>query len=57
VARHVERRLPPRLGVVEQRLRLVPWWLWLALALGTACLLPVATSSGYWRRVGFETVV
>ncbi len=57
VARHVERRLPPRLSVVEQRLLLVPWWLWLALALGTACLLPVATSSGYWRRVGFETVV
>jgi len=57
VARHVERRLPPRLGVYEQRLRQVPWWLWLMLAVGVACLLPVFTSSGYWRRVGFETVI
>jgi branched-chain amino acid transport system permease protein len=57
VARHVERRLPPRLGVFEQRLRQVPWWLWLMLAVGVACLLPVATASGYWRRVGFETVI
>src|SRR5581483_7667293 len=57
VARHVERRLPPRLGVYEQRQRQVPWWLWLMLAVGVACLLPAFTSSGYWRRVGFETVI
>jgi branched-chain amino acid transport system permease protein len=57
VARHIERRLPPRLGRYEQRLRQVPWWLWLMLAVGVACLLPVVTSSGYWRRVGFETVI
>jgi ABC-type branched-subunit amino acid transport system permease subunit len=57
VARHLERRLPPRLGVVEQRLRLVPWWAWLALFLGAACLLPVFSSSGYVRRVGFDTVL
>jgi branched-chain amino acid transport system permease protein len=57
VARHVERRLPPRLGVFEQRLRLVPWWAWLVLFLGAACLLPVFSSSGYVRRVGFDTVL
>jgi branched-chain amino acid transport system permease protein len=57
VARHIERRLPPRLGVFEQRLRLVPWWAWLVLFLGAACLLPVFSSSGYVRRVGFETVL
>src|SRR5205085_627060 len=57
VARHVERRLPPRLGVYEQRLRQVPWWLWLMLAVGLACLLPVVTASGYWRLVGFNTVI
>src|SRR3954452_21246934 len=57
VARHIERRLPPRLGVYEQRLRQVPWWLWLMLAVGVACLLPVVTSSGYWRLVGFNTVI
>src|SRR5204863_3492687 len=53
----VERRLPPRLGVYERRLRQVPWWLWLMLALGLACLLPVVTASGYWRLVGFNTVI
>jgi branched-chain amino acid transport system permease protein len=57
VARHIERRLPPRLGVYEQRLRRVPWWLWLMLTVGIACLLPVFTSSGYWRLVGFTTVI
>jgi ABC-type branched-subunit amino acid transport system permease subunit len=57
VARHVERRLPPKLGLVESRLRLVPWWAWLVLFLGAACLLPVVSSSGYVRRVGFDTVL
>jgi branched-chain amino acid transport system permease protein len=57
VARHVERRLPPRLGVYEQRLRQVPWWLWLMLFIGVVSLLPLVTASGYWRRVGFETVI
>jgi ABC-type branched-subunit amino acid transport system permease subunit len=57
VARHVERRLPPRLGVVEQRLRLVPWWAWLVLFLAGACLLPVFSSSPYVRFVGFNTVL
>ena len=53
VARHVERRLPPKLGPVEERLRLVPWWAWLILFLGAACLLPVFSSSPYVRYVGF----
>jgi ABC-type branched-subunit amino acid transport system permease subunit len=57
VARHVERRLPPRLGVVEQRLRLVPWWAGLVLFLGAACLLPAISSSSYVRYVGFITVL
>jgi ABC-type branched-subunit amino acid transport system permease subunit len=57
VARHVERRLPPKLGPVEERLRLVPWWAWLILFLGAACLLPVFSSSPYVRYVGFTTVL
>ena len=57
VARHVERRLPPKLGPVEERLRFVPWWAWLILFLGAACLLPVFSSSPYVRYVGFTTVL
>jgi branched-chain amino acid transport system permease protein len=57
VARHVDRRLPPRLGKVEERLRRVPWWAWLTLFIGAACMLPVFSSSGYVRRVGFDTVL
>ncbi|MGH3001303.1 MAG: branched-chain amino acid ABC transporter permease, partial [Gaiellaceae bacterium] len=56
---HSERRLLPAgpLGAIETRLRLVPWWAWLALFLGVMCLLPVLDSSGYVRRVGFDTVL
>jgi branched-chain amino acid transport system permease protein len=57
VARHHDRHLPPRLGKIEDRLRLVPWWAWLTLFLGAACLLPVFSGSGYVRRVGFDTVL
>jgi branched-chain amino acid transport system permease protein len=57
VARHVERRLPPRLGAVEQRLQLVPWWAWLALFVGGSCLLPVFSGNTYVRYVGFITVL
>src|SRR5439155_18350869 len=42
---------------IEQRLRIVPWWAWLALFLGAVSLLPVFESSGYVRRVGFDTVI
>ena len=57
VARHYDRRLPPRLGPVEERLRRVPWWIWLLLALGLACLLPVFSSNPYVRQVGFDTCI
>jgi ABC-type branched-subunit amino acid transport system permease subunit len=59
VARHSERRLLPSgpLGSLEQRLRSVPWWAWLALFAGFLALLPVFSSSGYVRRVGFDTVL
>jgi branched-chain amino acid transport system permease protein len=57
VARHLDRRLPPRLGPFEERLRRVPWWVWLMLFVVGACLLPVFSSSGYVRLVGFNTVL
>ncbi len=54
VARHSQRR---RFGVVEERLRLVPWWVWLVLFVAAFSLLPAFSSSGYVRRVGFDTVL
>jgi branched-chain amino acid transport system permease protein len=59
VARHGERRLihGGRLGEVERRLREVPWWAWLALFLAAMALFPVVETSGYVRRVGFDTVL
>ena len=59
VARHGERRQARagRLGKIEDRLRRVPWWAWLALFVGMVALLPVGFESGYVRRVAFDTVV
>jgi branched-chain amino acid transport system permease protein len=59
VARHGEHQLlrGGRLGSVEARLRLVPWWAWLILFLAVFALLPVVESSGYVRRVAFDTVL
>ena len=59
VARHGERRLgrAGRLGVVEERLRTVPWWAWLTLLVAVVALLPVGFESGYVRRVAFDTVL
>jgi branched-chain amino acid transport system permease protein len=59
VARHAERRLVRggRLGVVEDRLRLVPWWGWLALFLAAFSLFPLVEQSGYVRLVAFTTVL
>jgi ABC-type branched-subunit amino acid transport system permease subunit len=54
VARHSERR---RFGVVEDRLRRVAWWVWLVLFIAAFSLLPVFSTSGYVRRVGFDTVL
>jgi branched-chain amino acid transport system permease protein len=58
VARHDERRgRHGRLySILEERLRRVPWWAWLVLFLAAFSLLPVFESSGYVRRVGFDTV-
>jgi branched-chain amino acid transport system permease protein len=59
VARHGERRTGRGgvAGVVEERLRRVPWWAWLTLFLAAASLLPAVEASGYVRRVGFDTVI
>ncbi len=57
VARHLDRRLPPRLGRFETRLRAVPWWAWLVLFTAAVSLMPLFYSSGYVRRVGFDTVL
>jgi ABC-type branched-subunit amino acid transport system permease subunit len=45
------------LGTLEERLRRVPWWAWLALFVALFSLLPVVESSGYVRRVAFDTVL
>ena len=59
VARHGERRSRRGgpLGSAEDRLRLVPWWAWLILFVAAFSLLPVFESSGYVRRVAFDTVI
>jgi branched-chain amino acid transport system permease protein len=59
VARHGERRVRRggALGALEARLAVVPWWAWLTLFVGLACLVPVGFESGYVRRVAFDTVV
>src|SRR4051812_32575366 len=59
VARHADRRITRggRLGEVEDRLRRVPWWVWLTVFVALFSLLPVVESSGYVRRVAFDTVL
>jgi hypothetical protein len=59
VARHGERRLirSGPLGVVEQRLRTIPWWTWLTLFVCVVALIPAGFSSGYVRRVAFDTTL
>jgi branched-chain amino acid transport system permease protein len=59
VARSAERRggRGGRLGVIEGRLRAVPWWAWLILFVAIVCALPVGFESGYVRRVAFDTVI
>ncbi|HEY7733019.1 MAG TPA: branched-chain amino acid ABC transporter permease [Gaiellaceae bacterium] len=59
VARHGERRTRREgvLGTIEDRLRAVPWWAWLALFVAVVCLLPIGFEGGYVRRVAFDTVV
>ena len=59
VARHAERRATRggRLGEIEDRLHALPWWSWLTLFVCVIALLPVGFSSGYVRRVAFDTVL
>ena len=59
VARHAERRFARSgvLGTLEERLRRVPWWAWLTVFVALFALLPVVESSGYVRRVAFDTVL
>jgi branched-chain amino acid transport system permease protein len=59
VARHAERRLfgSGPLRVLEERLRRVPWWATLFVFVGVMALLPVVETSGYVRRVAFDTVL
>jgi branched-chain amino acid transport system permease protein len=59
VARHGERRLlrAGRLGVLEQRLRAAPWWVWLAAFTVLVALLPIVFENGYVRRVAFDTAL
>jgi ABC-type branched-subunit amino acid transport system permease subunit len=59
VARHAERRLMRggALGAIEERVRRVPWWAWLALFVALFALLPVVEPSSYVRRVAFDTVL
>jgi branched-chain amino acid transport system permease protein len=59
VARHGERRAirSGPLGVVEERLRAAPWWVWPTLFVAGMALVPAVSSSGYVRRVGFDTTL
>ena len=59
VARHGERRTRRAgvIGLVEERLRAVPWWGWLILFVALFALLPAFADSSYIRRVAFDTVV
>ncbi len=59
VARSEERRggRGGWLGVLEARLRTVPWWAWLILFVAVVAALPIVFESGYIRRVAFDTVI
>jgi ABC-type branched-subunit amino acid transport system permease subunit len=59
VSRSTERRggRGGRMGVLETRLRAVPWWAWLILFVAVVAALPVFFESGYVRRVAFDTVI
>jgi branched-chain amino acid transport system permease protein len=59
VARHAEHRAKHgRLyTTIEDRIRRIPWWAGLILFIAAFSLLPVFETSGYVRRVGFDTVI
>ena len=59
VARHAERQFF-RSGfpaTIEQRIRHAPWWAWLVFFVAVLALVPAVESSGYVRRVAFDTVL
>jgi ABC-type branched-subunit amino acid transport system permease subunit len=59
VARHGANRTDRggRLGSLEARLRVVPWWAWLTVFVALFSLVPVASDSGYVRRVAFDIAI
>src|SRR6476646_8777673 len=59
VARHGDNRTGRggRIGKLEERLRVVPWWAWLATFVALFCLVPVVSDNGYVRRVAFDIAV
>jgi branched-chain amino acid transport system permease protein len=59
VSRHAERQTKHgRLyNAIDERLRRIPWWAGLILFIAAFSLLPVFETSGYVRRVGFDTVI
>jgi len=59
VARHGDNRTRRggRIGELEARLRVVPWWAWLATFVALFCLVPVVSDSGYVRRVAFDIAI
>ncbi len=59
VARHGDNRTgrTGRSGQLEARLRVVPWWAWLTTFVALFCLVPVASDSGYVRRVAFDIAI
>ena len=59
VARHGDNRAGRggRLGALEARLRVVPWWAWLTLFVALFSLVPVASDSSYVRRVAFDIAI
>jgi branched-chain amino acid transport system permease protein len=59
VARHGERRVGRAglLGAVEDRWGRIPWWVQWLLFMLVVALVPLFFSSGYVRRVGFDTLL
>jgi branched-chain amino acid transport system permease protein len=59
VARHAERRAKhgKLYTTIEERVRRIPWWAGLILFIAAYSLLPAIESSGYVRRVAFDTVI
>jgi ABC-type branched-subunit amino acid transport system permease subunit len=57
VARHGERKTGGPLRTIEDRLRRVPWWVWLALFVAAFSAFPLFEQSGYVRLVAFDTVL